>query len=257
MQTSTRAHTPSPRPLPIQPTLVLHEFGGARLGRLETYSPYCLKVRRALQRAGLDFQVAYAKVPGDIKKLNPLGQVPVLAIDGTPHRDSTAIVERIERLCDQPMSAQLTPGQQAEAALWEELSDTALNGYVVASRWADEENWPLTKAALFAGAPKLVCALVTPRIRAQVVTRLIARDVWRAGPEACWQGFERLLDHLEARCPERDYWVGAAISTADLGIFAQLQSLREDITPRQKLSVEKRRRLTEYLDRVDAATASV
>ena len=48
--------------------------------------------------------------------------------------------------------------------------------------------------------------------------------------------------------------VADRITVADLAIFAQLQSLRAEITPRQAELVAARPRLSRYLDRVDDAT---
>ncbi len=39
------------------------------------------------------------------------------------------------------------PKARAEAQLFEELADTLINGFVVASRWADERNWPRAREA--------------------------------------------------------------------------------------------------------------
>lgn len=237
-----------------KPELILCEFSPSQLDGIESYSPYCLKVHRALRRAGLRYGSRYAKRPSDIEKLNPIGQVPVLLVDGVPICDSTRIVRHVETLCDESMAAHLSPAQIAEAQLWEELADTALNGFTVAARWADDENWPRCREAFFAGAPRLLCALITPRLRARILRSLVARDVWRAGPEACWTRFEETLDQLDARAPTDGFWVAASLSVADLAIFAQLQSLRCPLTPRQAERIGQRSRLSAYLERVDHAT---
>ena len=45
-------------------------------------------------------------------------------------------------------------------------------------------------------------------------------------------------------------------SVADLGIFGQLHGLRAALTRPQAEAIAARRRLSAYLDRVDAATAA-
>jgi glutathione S-transferase len=175
-----------------QPNLVLCELADPELPHLETYSPFCLKVHRALRVAGLAYERRHG-MPASFRKLNPAGQVPVLLIDGKPVSDSTAILARLD---------EIVPGfldRSPEALLWEELADTALNGFFVAARWADDDNWPLTKRAYFAGMPKLVYAVVPDRIRKRVMGSLVARDIWRAGPDACWRRYHALLDALDAR----------------------------------------------------------
>ncbi len=237
--------------------LILQEFTASTTPGVETYSPFCLKVRRALTRAGLPYQARYASSPGEVKRVNPACQVPVLIADGQPICDSTRIVAFIEDRAEAPMQSALSARQQAEALLWEELADTAVNGFVVASRRADDDNWPHCREAFFRSAPRPLRALIAPRVRKRVVNALVARDFWRTGPRACWQRFELLLDQLERRAPEQDYWLGEHLSVADSSLFAQVQSLRCELTPRQAASVEKRAVLCRFLDRVDVATRRV
>jgi glutathione S-transferase len=235
------------------PSLVLCELGdGSALG-VESHSPFCVKAHRALRLAGLPYQRRHGSRPGEFAALNPAGQVPVLLIDGAPVADSTKILERIDAL-----SGALTRGldarTQAEAWLWEDYADTALNGFLVAARWADERNWPLVREAYFGTAPWPVRALVAPQIRRGVIRSLVARDVWRVGAEACWEQLEKTLDQLEARAPRRGFWVSATPSVADLSIFGQLHSLRTELTSPQREAVARRPGLSAYLDRVDGAT---
>jgi glutathione S-transferase len=87
-----------------------------------------------------------------------------------------------------------------------------------------------------------------------VVKGLVARDVWRAGPEACWKRFQVLLDQLDARAPEHGFWLSGPLSVADLALFGQLHSLRTPLTPWQAGEVARRLKLSAWLDRVDSAT---
>ena len=235
--------------------LILCELGETGLEHLESYSPFCVKVHRALRAAGLSYESRRGRYPGEFEAFNPTGQVPVLLVDDEPVYDSTAIVARIDQLAGHPLHGGLDAATVAEARLWEELADTAVNGFVVASRWADDDNWPRSRAAYFAGMPKLVRALVTPRLRRDFLARLVARDVWRAGPEACWRRFEALLDQLDECAPvDGAFWVADRITVADVALFGQLQSLRSPLTPWQAERLNERRRLSRYLDRMDEAT---
>lgn len=227
--------------------LVLCEFTAPRDPALETWSPFCLKVRRALAAAGLGFTTRHARDPAAYAELNPVGQVPILLADGQPITDSTRILAAIRQWTGRP---EVDARTAAEIVLYEELADTALNGFVVAARWADPENWSRVRPAFFGPAPD---AVVDP-MRARVIGALNARDVWRAGPEACWQRFADLLDALDARAPEAGFWLADVLTAADFALFGQLQSLRMGITPKQAAQVEARGRLVGWLDRVDAAT---
>jgi glutathione S-transferase len=235
------------------PTLTLCELADPGIPGLESYSPFCLKTHRALRSAGLTYARRHGPQPGSFKHLNPVGQVPVLLVDDTPVTDSTAILVRIESLGGRS----LLPADRAlraEAWLWEELGDTALNGFLVAARWADERNWPAVRDAYFVGMPAPVKAVIPAFLRRGVLRSLRARDVWRGGADACWGRFTVVLDQLDARAPTAGFWLGEALTVADLGLFAQLQSLRTVLTPWQRAEVERRTALRAWLDRVDAAT---
>jgi glutathione S-transferase len=238
-----------------QPVLVLCELDRPALPRHESYSPYCLKVHRALKAAGLRYTSRHGQTPSSHRDVSKLGQVPVMLIDGQPVADSTQILARLAALQPTPAWAAVDPAVHAEGLLWEELADTALGGFVIAARWADDRNWPILHDTFFSGAPWPVRRLVAPAIRLRIVGGLVARDIWRAGPEACWQRFEILLDALERRAPATGFWLGERLGVADLALFAQLHSLRTPLTPWQAAQVQARATLDAWLDRVDAATA--
>ena len=230
------------------PELVLCELADPGLPGFESFSPFCLKTHRALKAARLPYTRRHGSAPDTFRRYNPARQVPVLLVDGEPVADSTEILRRI---------VELRPGALAadpEAWLWEELADSALYGFVLAARWADDRNWPLTRAAYFAGMPSLIRAIVPGRIRKRVLAGLHARDVWRAGAERCWARLEALLDQLDARAPERGWWCGRSLSVADIALFAQLHSLRTPLTASQAASVARRQRLSAWLDRVHEET---
>lgn len=233
------------------PPLTLLELADTGLAGFESYSPFCLKVHRALKYAGLTYTRACADNPASHRAHNPTGQAPVLLVGEEAVPDSTDILARLQKLA--PGRIAVSP----EALLWEELADTAVNGFLVASRWADPRNWPATRAAYFASMPAPVRAVIPALLRRKVVRALVARDVWRAGPEACWRRFGALLDQLDARAPEQGFWLPGPLSVADLALFAQLHSLRTPLTPWQAAEVARRTRLCAWLGRVDAATRTM
>lgn len=236
-----------------RPDLILCELADTGLSTHESYSPFCLKVHRALRAAGLPYRRRHGAAPTAFRHLNPAAQVPVLLVGDEPVHDSTRILARLSTL-GRSLDGGPGPRERAEALLWEELADTAIYGFVVAARWADERNWPATRAAYFGKMPALLRAIVPGRLRAGVTKALHARDVWRHGAAECWRRYEALLDQLEARAPERGHWVGDRLSVADLALFAQLHSMRTPLTPWQAEALASRPALTAYLDRVDART---
>lgn len=233
--------------------LVLCELQDTGKIELESYSPFCVKVHRALRAAGLRYTRQTADRPDAWRHYNPTGQVPVLLVDGEPVSDSTRILVRIETLGGRSLLP-ADPRARAESLLWEELADTGLNGYLVAARWADPDNWPRTRAAYFAAMPAPVRAIVPGLLRRGVLKSVHARDVWRRGADDCWSRLDLQLEALDARAPEQGFWLGERVGVADVSLFGQLQGMRTELTPRQRDMVEARTRLASWLDRVDLAT---
>src|SRR5690348_14313952 len=116
------------QPIP-QPNLVLCELADPGIDGLESYSPFCIKVHRALRAAGLRYERRHGRRPRDFAAFNPSGQVPVLLVDGAPVCDSTRILQRIDAMAGGVFTRDLGPRERAEAWLWEELAD-GLAGFV-------------------------------------------------------------------------------------------------------------------------------
>jgi glutathione S-transferase len=248
----------TPRSAPSEHEVVLCELAPTGIAGLESYSPFCLKVHRALKGAGIPYTSRRGATPSAFRDLNPAAQVPVLLVGGVPVADSTRILRRIVELAPEAGLVPEDPRARAEAWLWEDWADRALSGWLVAARWADDRNWPRVRDAYFGAAPWLVRSLVVPRVRRRVVARLVASDVLRGGAAAAEEDFLAALDHLEQRAPLEGFWLTADRPTvADIALFAQLHSLRTELTPRQARAVAVRPALTDWLDRVEEATSSV
>ncbi|WP_437964770.1 glutathione S-transferase family protein [Sorangium sp. So ce260] len=236
------------------PPLTLCELADPGVPGLESYSPFCLKVHRALKVAGLPYARRHGAHPGAFKRYNPAGKVPVLLVGDEPVCDSTEILRRIEAMAPGTLVSG-DSAAQAEAWLWEEFADASLGGFVVAARWADERNWPAARKAFFGGLPAPLRAVLPRVVRRRLIAALVTREFWAGGAERCWGRLEALLDKLEARAPRDGFWVGDALSVADLALFAHLHSLRIDLTPWQQAAVRRRAALSAYLDRVHARTS--
>jgi glutathione S-transferase len=241
--------------MPTLPTLVLCDFP-AETGHegWASFSPFVLEAHRALKLAKLPFE--HRKLPiTSIRRVNPIGQLPVLLVGDEKVADSTRILRRIEQLAPGALTGGLDARGVAEAWLWEEFADTSLYPYVLATRWADDRGWPVPRAAFFGGLPPGVRQIVAPLVRRATIKRLVERDFLRSGLDACYERMNRVLDALDARAPEQGFWLGPRPSVADLGLFAHLHSLRLPTLPWRAEDIAKRTRLSHWLDRVDAATS--
>ena len=237
------------------PKLVLYDFPAKTgLPGWGSFSPFVMEVERALKLAKLPFAHEYVNML-KLKELNPIGQLPVLGVDAELVPDSTRILHRIEALAPGSMTGDLSGAALAEAWLWEEFADTALYPLPLATRWADDRGWPVPKKHFFGALPPIVRDVVGNMVRKKTIKALEGRDFLRGGLDACYERIGRVLDHLDARAPEAGFWMGARATVADLGLFAHLHALRLPMTPVGVELVARRKRLSKYLDRVDAITS--
>jgi glutathione S-transferase len=236
------------------PKLVLYDFNNdTGIDGWESFSPYVLEVARALKLAKLPYEQRGVGMR-QISALNPLGQLPVLAVGGENVADSTAILRRIEELRPGSLTAGLDARALAEAWLWEEFSDTALYPHVLITRWVDDRGWHVPRDLFFNSMPKPFGALVGAMVRRGIKKRLVERDFLKGGLARAYERIYSVLDDLDARAPAEGFWVGPRPTIADIGLFGQLHSMRLPMIKFQAEEIKKRARLSAYLDRVDAAT---
>lgn len=235
-------------------SLTLLDFPPSPHEGWESMSPFVLKVVRALRFAKLAFEHVHLpllSLPGK----TPRGQLPVLKIGDEVLADSSAILLRIDTdLARGSLSAGLDARANAEAWLWEEFADATLYPFALAARWVDDDHWARYYPAMFGGVPALLRAGIATFVRRGTKRRLHEADFTRAGLADCYGRLERVLDGLEARAPASGFWVGDALSVADLSLFGQLHTIRADFSPACAAQIAERKTLSAYLDRVGAAT---
>lgn len=232
--------------------LVLCEFGPDSFG-LESISPFCLKAHRALKYHQLEYKRLHGMKPGEHKKYDPIGKVPVLLIDGEPVPDSTYILRALESISNKS----LLPSDRtlrAEAWILEEYADQTLGPFVMAARWFDDRNWGIFSEEAFRDMPRVLRKILPNRIRKGFMKKNSHFECVSRGMENCWAEFQRHLEYLDELAPEKNYWLGEAITVADIGLFAMLHSLRTKMSEWQMHEISKHNKLSAWLDRVNRVT---
>ncbi len=244
---------PAPMTTPTLP-LTLFDFPASTgIEGWESFSPFVLEVVRALRLAKLPFEQKAVNMM-KIKDVNPLGQLPVLGVGDEKVADSTRILERLEKMVPGSMTGGLDARGVGEAWLWEEFADTSLYPYVLVTRWVDDRGWPVPLKHFFGVMPAPLRLVVPGIVRRATIKKVFERDFTRGGLDACYERMGRVLDALEARTPDDGFWMGPKATVADIGLFGHLHSMRLPLTPWQAEVIARRKKLTRYLDRVDAAT---
>ncbi len=232
--------------------LVLCEFGPDAYG-LESISPFCLKAHRALKFHQLKYSRLHAMRPGEHKRYNEVGKVPILLVDGVPIPDSTHILRKLEFISDKsllPKNSKLS----AEAWIWEEYADQTLGPFVMAARWYDDRNWKIFSEETFQNMPRILQIFLPNIIRNKIMKKNSHFECVSRGMEHCWAEFQRHLEYLEELAPEDNYWLGETVTVADIGLFSMLHSLQTEMSAWQMDSINKHNKLRAWLDRVNAVS---
>jgi len=188
-------------------------------------SPFCLKARICLQLKGVPFRRVTLTVGRlrELRRLNPLGKVPVLVQAGDAVADSSRIARYLEAQHPEPPLIPAAPEARAYAALLEEWADEALYFIVGAFKWLNPEN---RSAALANTVTEMSGGFLRP-----LVGLLLRRDVrrryaaWRYTADALEQFEERMREHLatlSTLLEGKAFLLGRAPTLADVAVFAQL-----------------------------------
>jgi glutathione S-transferase len=192
-------------------------------------SPFCLKARICLHVK----EVPYRRVTvtlrrrRELRRLNPLGKVPVLVQGDQVIADSSAIARHLEAWRPEPALLPTEAAARAYSDLIEEWADEALYPIVVAFKWLNPAN---RDAALANTVRELEAGLLAPLVGRSLV-RYVHRRYRLQGyaPEALGQFEDRMRANLEtlgALLAGKPFLLGRAPVLADVAAFVQLSWMR-------------------------------
>jgi glutathione S-transferase len=194
-----------------------------------TDSPFCMKARICLQLKGVPFRRVTRTVDrvAEVRRLNPLGKVPVLVHGDDVVVDSSAIVRWLEDRYPEPALLPADPAARAYCDLIEEWADEALYFVMGGFKWLNPRN---RAAALASTMEELGGGLLRP-LYARLHVRQMSRRyrAWGYGPDALDVLQQRMRDNLatlETLLDQRAFLLGRQGTVADVAVFAQLVWLR-------------------------------
>ena len=198
-----------------------------------TLSPYCIKVRRALEYKGIPFRTVEVNpfARREVTRLSGQQRVPVLVERGEAGSqavvtaDSTAIAERLERLQPEPRLYPADPAARARVALLEDWSDERFATDLIAfkiftpgnARRMVEQSKPFYE-------PRWYFELLYPM--GPVLLRTLARSRLRGRSlEQVRLDYERDLDVLERAAAGGRFLAGGEPSIFDFAVWGLLRTM--------------------------------
>ena len=232
--------------------LILYQY--PRAGRLESISPFCVKVHLALCFKDIPFEVRDVVGRMKVRRVNPRGRLPALAIDGELVVDSSEILMELERRFPEPPLLPTDPVHRAQARIFEDWADELLYFYVLYWRWMIDLPDP-RKAFKF--LPSMVRPLVFPLVRRAIVRRLTHQGMGVRPVGRVMREVREALDHLSAileSAPSGFLLDTPAPSLADIAVFSQVDGLYWKPLPRAMELIEEFPVVMTWYRAVNAAT---
>lgn len=226
--------------------ILLHQF---------EVSPFCDKVRRVLHYKRRPFETR--EVPPTetfvrLRRLNPVGKVPVLEHDGTVVSDSSEIVRHLEAAFPDPPVFPSDPRDRAVCHVLEDWADESLYFIELWLRFGVRENAEEWSRRASHSEPPLIRRATEAALPTFMRNVLKAQGTGRKPADAVLADFDRHLDAID-RWLEGDWLVGDHLTIADIAIYSQLACAGE--TDEGASLLAKRERLLAWMERVNGATS--
>ena len=222
---------------------------------MDSGSPFCVKVHRALAYKGLDYTPLNVNSPGELKALNPRrSKLPVLEYNGKLILDSTAILRFLDQKHPAPRLYPQGTAERARVDLLEDWADESFYWYVVYQRWQIPTNFKILVDDAFASLPRALRWAVPPMIRRKVLSQLKGQGTGLLKEDEVFNRLEGHLAMLETLLAQGPYFTGEALTAADLALFGPLQAMHSPGCPEAHALLADAPRLGQWFQRVDQQT---
>jgi len=224
----------------------LYQFGP--LGDQESASPFCVKVRNAMRYKRIGFDTINATSPGQVRKLNPRGKLPVVIDGGLKLADSTDIIRHLEERHPEPRLYPQEPRTRAMALMIEDWADESLYWHVVYERWQVPEQFARFAEVVFSPVPAAMRPMVRMFFGRQTRGQLRGQGLGRLGLDEQREKFRAALDWLEVMI-DGQFLCGGELSIADVAVAAQVDALNIPFTPVAEAEIHAHAKVMKWLER--------
>jgi glutathione S-transferase len=194
-----------------------------------TDSPFCAKARIALNLKGITWRRVTLTIGRvrELKRLSPVGKVPVL-VDGTRVvPDSSAILRYLEEQHPEPSLLPNDPAARAYCGVLEDWADEALYPIVGAFKWLNREN---RARALAATVDEIAHGPLRPLVALAMVRRIRRRfavlGIRETSLADLTSRMRESLRNVDTLLEGRPFLLGRQPLLCDIAVFAQLSWMR-------------------------------
>lgn len=200
------------------PNIVLHQL---------EISPFCDKVRRVLQYKELPFEVRNIPMGdlGKLKKLSPIGKVPILEISGEIFIDSSDICYELERRFPEKSILPSSPKEKALVNILEDWADESLYFFEMTMRFTwthDRARWVKEILKYDNAIMKRAARPLVPYLTKKQGTN---QGLAKRSESQILNELTRHIESLEAMLESNNFLVGLQLSLADIAVVSQLECI--------------------------------
>ncbi|MFQ3323453.1 MAG: glutathione S-transferase [Pseudomonadales bacterium] len=227
-------------------TITLHQYQA---------SPFCAKIRRVLYYKFLSFDmVNYALLDiSKVRKLSPIGKLPVLEHKGVFIADSSEITAYLDELTPDKPLIPADSLQQAQVHIIEDWADESLYFYDVTMRCWDN-NITLLEDDLLIENPGLFGRLIRPIVGKALRKTTATQGIGRKPKKQVLEDVERHFKALEALLENSDWLVGDELTIADISVASMCTVMAR--AQEGHALMNRFTRLSQWRSRVDELTVA-
>lgn len=221
-------------------------------------SPFAIKVQRILQYKRLPFrveEVGWIERAQRLPELAASRKLPVLNYNGVRIEDSSVIAHALEARHPGPPLIPADALLAARCHFLEEWADEALYWYGLYEQ-RRMTNPRVVTDAYFAGLPDEFKSSTVEQALQRADDNLDRQGVGRYPPEKVQADVRRGLDALLSFVRAEGFVAGAALSLADIAIFAQFHRRSAGTNPWLESELSAQPDLSAWMERVNRLTAA-
>ena len=192
-------------------------------------SPFCAKVRRALNFKGIDFELhevdRMKARKGAYAHVSEFGKFPALGMDGKYIADSSHILQALDVYQAEKPLYPKEDRALAQVNLLEDWADESLYFYEMLMRIRWENNLPRSWPSIKATLPKLPDFVLKRMVRKGIAAVTDAQGVGRKSKEQIIQDSRRHFHSIDNFLDDSGWLVGDSLTAADISVVVQLEKI--------------------------------
>lgn len=212
-------------------------------------SPFCLKLETYLRMAELPYEVA---ANADVRKA-PKKKLPYIQDDSTTIADSSFIIDYLKQTYGDPLDQHLSLPEQGISLAFRRLMEENLYWVELYARWAEDDNWAVTRKLFFSELPLVLRSIVPSLVRRDILRNLDGHGMGRHSREEIYEIGQRDTKALSDFLSDKPFLMGENPTSLDATGYGFLSNqLQTELPSALSDYTQQFENLKDYCDRMEA-----